>query len=103
MVISRQPKLHPLALALVPKQDRKWARTGEWSARRQTSTVWTGGKPGGRGRKSRPGRLTLRRVAVVGAMPKPAEMSHILVWISLVYWAGRGRAPALPQAARKAS
>src|ERR1044071_4025769 len=70
---------------------------------RHTRTVWTNGKPRGSFRKSNPGRFTLARVAVVGAIPNPAEINHILVWISWANWVAPGLAPDLAQAAKKAS
>src|SRR5579859_1589233 len=78
-------------------------RTGELSSRRQTNTVCTRGRPEGSGRKVRPGLRTSSSVAMVGAIPNPAEISHILVWMSLAYWTGRGLAPALAHSPRKAS
>src|SRR5262249_52479909 len=57
----------------------KLANASDSSLRRQTRIVRTGGNPEGNGRKISPGRFTSERVAVVGAMPNPAEISHILV------------------------
>ena len=62
------------------KHSRKFLTTGvDASARRHTSIVCTGGNPGGSGRNTTPGRRISTSVAVTGAMPKPAEISHILI------------------------
>ena len=82
---------------------RKARTNGDSSARLQASTVRTGGSPGGGSRNTNPGRVTSANVAVVGATPNPAEISHIFVWMSFAYWVGRGTAPALAQTAKKAS
>ena len=39
--------------------------------------------------KNQPGTSNSARVAVVGAMPMPAETSHILMCMSFTYWATR--------------
>lgn len=64
------------------KQARNFFKTGEVFCRRQVRAVRTGGNPEGSGRKTNPGRLIKESAAVVGATPNPAEMSHILIWIS---------------------
>src|SRR5579862_21392 len=79
---------------------QKCSSTGDASPRRHARTVCTGGNPAGSARNTRPGRLTSPNDAVVGAMPKPAEINHILVWMSLAYWTGRGWAPALAHSAK---
>ena len=74
---EQSPRRPRLVIGL--KLARKLASAGDSSLRRQTSTVCTGGNPGGNGRKISPGRLTWAKVAVVGATPKPADISHSFV------------------------
>src|SRR5437879_3903318 len=85
------------------KQSRKFLMIGELSCRLHATAVCTGGRPGGSGRKTSPGRFTSASVSVVGATPKPAEMSHILICTFCAYCVGCVSAPALAHAARNGS